>query len=277
MSAFDCSCNPCAPTTIVQVPGSAGAAGTNGLNAFTVTDGGFVIPAKGGNTPVSVDSTNFMSEGMILYIGDAGFFQVIGDPSVSLVLEYLDIEINTSSGLPVSAGTKVTVSGPPLYVTPPAAFTDNTGGSATDTLAAGVGIQTLAFYIQATNFAAGDLLTNYTPGYAFKLIKFDARCSVPVTTTPCAVDLNLEIVSTNVTGGIIQLNGAYARGAAQSGTAITGNNTGSATDTFSIEGANLTAFTEGSFWLLVAIQNMDTVNAVASLAAKTNALITVLS
>lgn len=277
MSAFDCSCNPCAPTTIVQVPGSAGAAGTNGLNAFTVTDGGFVIPAKGGNTPVSVDSTNFMSEGMILYIGDAGFFQVIGDPSVSLVLEYLDIEINTSSGLPVSAGTKVTVSGPPLYVTPPAAFTDNTGGTATDTLAAGVGIQTLTFHFSASAIANGDLLTNYVPGYAFKILKVDARCVAPVTTAAKAATINMEIVSTDLTGGVILLSGLYSMGAAQAGSAVTGNNTGAATDSFSIEASSVTTFIEGAFEIIIELQNLDTVNAVASLAAKTNALITVLS
>lgn len=277
MSAFDCSCAPCEPTTVVEVPGSAGAAGTNGLNAFTVTDGGFVIPAKGGNTPVSVDSTDFMSEGMILYIGDAGFFQVIGDPSVSLVLEYLDIEINTSSGLPVSAGTKVTVSGPPLYVTPPAAFTDNTGGTATDTLAAGVGIQTLTFHFSAAAIANGDLLTNYIPGYAFKILKVDARCVAPVTTAAKAATINMEIVSTDLTGGVILLAGLYSMGAAQNGSAVTGNNTGSSTDSFSIEASSVTTFIEGEFEIIIELQNLDTVNAVASLAAKTNALITVLS
>lgn len=277
MSAFDCSCNPCEPTTVVEVPGSAGAAGANGVSNFTTTSLDFVIPAKGASTGVSVATRAFMSEGMILYIGDAGFFQVIGDPTVSLVLEYVDIEANTSAGLTVSAGTNVTPSGPPLYVTPPAQFVDNSGGTASDTIAAGVGIHTISFHFSAVAIANGDLLTNYVPGYAFKILKVDARCVAPVTTAAKAASINMEIASTDLTGGVILLAGLYAMGAAQAGSTVTGNNVGAASDAFSIEASAVTAFIEGAFVILVELQNLDTVNAVASLAAKTNALMTVLS
>lgn len=44
--------------------------------------------------------------------------------------------------------------------------------------------------------------------------------------------------------------------------------TGSATEKLSIEAASVTAFAEGAFWLIVSIQNMDTADAIASLAAR---------
>jgi len=276
MSDTGCGC-ACPDPAVVEIPGPEGSAGTNGLNAFTTTTADFIIPAKGATVGVLVVSRAFMSEGMILYIGDAGFFQVIGDPTASLTLEYLDIEVNTSAALTVSAGTKVTVSGPPLYVTPPTALTDNTGGTVSNILAAGVGVQTLVFSFSATAIANGDLLTNYVPGYAFKILKVDARCTAPVTTGAKAATINMEIVSTDLTGGVISLAGTYAMGAAQAGTAVTANNTGSSTDSFSIEASSVTAFAEGAFDVIVSIQNLDTRNAVASLAGKTNELITVLS
>src|SRR5919109_5263206 len=50
------------------------------------------------------------------------------------------------------------------------ALTDNTTGTAADALAAGVGVQTLAFFINLATLANGDILTEYTPGYKFKIL-----------------------------------------------------------------------------------------------------------
>lgn len=147
-------------------------------------------------------------------------------------------------------------------------FTDNSTGTAGTTIAAGVGTYTVAFYIEAASIANGDLLTEYVPGHKFKVLKFDARCAKAVTTGAKAATLNLEIETTNVTGGAIALSGTYAIGAAQAGSAITAANTGSATEKLSIEAASVTAFVEGAFWLIVSIQNMDTADAIASLAAR---------
>lgn len=151
-----------------------------------------------------------------------------------------------------------------------AALTDNTTGTVGTTLAAGAGVSTLAFYIEAAALANGDVLTEYVPGYKFKLLSFDARCAKPVTTGGKAATLNLEIGTTNVTGGSVALSGTYVQGAAQAGSAITAANTGSASDSLSIEAASVTTFTEGAFWLLVRIQNMDSADALASLGDQVN-------
>lgn len=124
----------------------------------------------------------------------------------------------------------------------------------------GAGLQTLAFFVNLADIAAaGDVLTNYVPGYAFKLEKHDFRVSKPVTTAAKLASLNLEINTTDVTGGVIALTSANCTpmGVAVPGTAITAANIGTKTDSFSIEAAAVTAFAEGSGWILVAIRNLE--------------------
>lgn len=278
MSAANCDCAPCEPTTIVQVPGSAGAAGADGAAAFTTTIAEFTIPAKGDDVIVQVEDNSWVPEDSVVFIENAGWFSVTAvSGSTFLTLVYMNINANVNAGNGIFAGALVTPSGPPTDLTPPTALTNNTGGTVSNTLAVGVGIQTLSFHFSAAAFANGDLLTNYVPGYAFKILKFDARCVAPVTTAAKAATLNLEIVSTDVTGGVISLSGLYAMGAAQAGSAVTANNIGAATDSFSIEASAVTTFIEGEFELIIELANMDTVNALASLAAKTNEIITALT
>jgi hypothetical protein len=63
-----------------------------------------------------------------------------------------------------------------------------------------------------------------------------------------------------------------------SATAITAANVGLATDTFSVEvAAGGTIFTAGAGILFIRVQNMDSANAVASLADHINDLITSLT
>lgn len=126
----------------------------------------------------------------------------------------------------------------------------------------GAGLQTLAFFVNLADItAAGDVLSNYAPGYAFKLEKFDFRVSKPVTTAAKLASLNLEIGSpgTDVTGGVIALTSANCTpmGAAVAGTAITAANVGLKTDVFSIEAATVTAFAEGSGYMIIAIRNLE--------------------
>lgn len=150
-----------------------------------------------------------------------------------------------------------------------AAITDNSTGAASSTVAAGAGVSTVVFAINAPAITGNvDVLTTWTPGYKFKILAFDAFCSAAVTTGGKAASLNLEIGTTDVTGGVIALSGTYALGATQAGTAITAANTGAANATISIEATGVTAFTEGAFWLIVKIQNMDTADAIASLIAE---------
>ena len=156
-------------------------------------------------------------------------------------------------------------------VTANSALTDNTTGAASTTLAAGEGVETVAILITLASITGNaDVLTNYTPGYKFKLLSVSFAVGQPVTTGAKLTDLNLEIGAVNVTGGVVSLTSANCTplGALVAGTAITAANTGSAADTISIESANTTAFVEGNGYVLLRIQNMDTADAAASLAAR---------
>lgn len=151
----------------------------------------------------------------------------------------------------------------------PLDLTDSSGGTAGATIAAGVGMATLAFFINLADIANGDLLTNYVPGYRFKINKVDFRVSKPATTAAKLATLNLEIGTTDLTGGVVALTSANCTpaGAAVAGSAVTAANVGTSTDSFSIEASSVTAFVEGNGWILVSIQNMDTADAFASIAA----------
>jgi hypothetical protein len=71
-----------------------------------------------------------------------------------------------------------------------------------------------------------------------------------------AADLNLEINSSNVTGGVLQLTSANCtpKGSKVGAAAITGNNVFGAEDSISIEASNVTAFAEGEGVLMISIE-----------------------
>lgn len=154
-----------------------------------------------------------------------------------------------------------------------AALVNSTTGSAsgTFTLAAGVGDSTIT--IPLTSLATGlstaaiDLLTNYTPGYKFKVLSFDFIATVPGTGSGASQTFNLEIGTTNVTGGSLNvtLSSTDTIGKITAGSAITAANTGTSTDTLSIEMAGSgTVFTAGAGYFVIKIQNMDTADAHAT-------------
>jgi len=286
--ASSCDC-PCPTELTTQIPGSpgengaAGQDGADGHNAWTVLTDALEIPNIGFGFIASVGDSSFFAIGQNIFVSDgtdSGNFTVAAVPtSTSVDLTFLGYPNDSAPGAIINSGGKVTPAGvlTPLPAPLPAAITDNTGLSSTNSVEPGAGCQTLSFFITATSIANGDLLTNYLPGYAFKLLKFDARCATPVTTGSKASNLNLEIDSTNVTGGIVALAGTYAQGAAQSGTAITADNVGTAIQSISIEASGTTAFAEGAFWLIIEIQNLDTATALVNLTERTNALITALT
>ncbi len=131
------------------------------------------------------------------------------------------------------------------------AYVDFTGGTFGN--GGGGSIKILAFPIALAKIANGDLLTNYTIGCAGRIVGFEAVVTDPATTAAKLSTLNLEIGTTNVTGGSLALTSANMTplGAVVAASAITAANTFSATDTISIEAASTTAFVEGSIVLYI--------------------------
>lgn len=283
-----CDC-PCPDPVITEIPGVEGTTGVNGtngaagINAFTFTTAAFTVPAIGGEVTVLGGSSVWMAIGQNVFVLGAGTFQVTAKPgTTSATLTYLDYEGNTLTGSVIAAGATISPAGtqPALSFVLPNDLTDNSGGTASDTIAAGVGIFTLIIPITLVQItAAGDVLTTYTPGFAFKVLSVDARVSAAVTTVAKAATLNLEIGTTDLTGGAVALTSANCTplGAVIAGSAVTAANVGTAADTISVEAATVTAFAEGAVLLMVRIQNMDTVNATASLAKHIDDLIVALT
>lgn len=111
--------------------------------------------------------------------------------------------------------------------------------------------------IVLSKLANGDILTTWTPGFAGTIHKVSFAVTDPATTAAKAAALNLEIGTTNVTGGVVSLTSANCTplGAVVDGTAITAANTFGASDTLSVEASGVTAFVEGAGVLLVVISN----------------------
>lgn len=114
----------------------------------------------------------------------------------------------------------------------------------------------IAIPIQLATIPAGDVLTNWTPGFAGTITKVSFAVTVAATTASKAATLNLEIGTTNLTGGVVSLTSANCTplGAVIAGTAVTAGNTFTASDTISVEGSSVTAFIEGAGVLLISIQ-----------------------
>lgn len=162
------------------------------------------------------------------------------------------------------------------------ALTDSTTGTAGTTLAAGVGCYWLSF--PATIIAgtsAADYVTAITLGHKFKILGWNWLTAVAVAGASGSRVFNLEIGTTDV-GTVVSTctvtTAADATvGAIRPATTVTGANTGSATDTFSIEVASGgTSITGGSGSFNILVQNMDVADAVASMARQGNALRTAL-
>lgn len=164
-----------------------------------------------------------------------------------------------------TTATGALVTGMPLcLVAASFALTPVAGPGASLSSPAGAGISLLTFNLPLVGITGnGDVVTNYTPGFRFKVLSVDFAVTKVVSTAAKAATLNLEIGSTNVTGGAVALTSANCTplGALVAGSAITAANIGSATDTLSVEAASVTAFAEGDGTLIIKIQNLDTAEA----------------
>lgn len=105
----------------------------------------------------------------------------------------------------------------------------------------------LVFPVNLAAVANGDVVTDYKPGIAGTIEYFAFVTSQPVTTAAKTAAFNLEIGTTNVTGGVLTVTSAAATplGKVIEATDITAANVLSVDSKLSIEAASVTAFVEG--------------------------------
>ena len=131
------------------------------------------------------------------------------------------------------------------------------------TIAANAGVSLVSFPVTLSAIGNADVVTNFTPGFAFEIVSLHFAVGAPVTTAAKTATLNAEIGAADLTGGVLTITSATATplGKIINATAITAGNTGTAADTISIEATAVTAFAEGSGAIVLALRNLDTVNA----------------
>lgn len=277
--------SPCVPccdeVQSVNVPGVAGA------SAITSTSANFVIPAVGGSVAVSVGDSAMLQTGQNVFIGGANFRITAINGATSITVKYVGLPSDTATIAATVVSGTIVAPGLGLYQVPEtlstvANITDNSTGVAGSTVAAGVAVQTLSFPIQLTSMttAAADLMTNYVVGFRFKVLSISFVTTTLGTGAGASQTLNLEINSTNLTGGSLPLTLATTTplGVKVDATAITANNVGTATDTLSVEvAAGGTVFTAGAGIMLIQLQNMDTADAIATLSSKLNSTMNAIS
>lgn len=120
----------------------------------------------------------------------------------------------------------------------------------------GTSYSQLCIPVVLSKVANGDILTGYVPGFAGTIESIQFFVTDPVTTANKAVDINLEIAGTNVTGGVVALTSANCTplGARVAGTAITAANAFTAAQAIDIEAANTVAFAEGQGVLIITLK-----------------------
>jgi hypothetical protein len=108
---------------------------------------------------------------------------------------------------------------------------------------------TLAFPITLVDVTgSADVVTAYPLNFAGRITGFRFVTDHAVTTGGKTVAFNLEVNSTNLTGGIVTLTSATAtpKGKIIEATTITANNGFNAGDTLSVEATVTVAFAEGT-------------------------------
>ena len=110
--------------------------------------------------------------------------------------------------------------------------------------------------IYLDNLATGDVVTEAVFGISGKIVKVFAVVVEPTTDSDADATLNLEIDSTNLTGGVITLSddNMATLGTVVNGTAITAGNVLSATSKLSVETVVTNAFSDGQIMLYIVIQ-----------------------
>lgn len=106
----NCSCDN------ISIPSIEGPQGTDGLNAFTVTTASFVVPAISSNVTIAVSNTNpltgiWAQAGQVIYIENAGYYQVVSATATSMVISNLGYAGNIAPSSTISSGKGVSPSG----------------------------------------------------------------------------------------------------------------------------------------------------------------------
>lgn len=292
----DCGCS--APTTLpVSIPGGVGE------NAFSTITASFTVPSDNGNVGVTVANSGWVAANQFVYIEGAGHFEVTSKVGLALTLIYRRQSGDAAPGTIIASGATITPAGRPgeqpdspllvadggtgattasgartnlngADISAVASITDNSTGSAGSTIAAGTDVQTIPIFVNLAQITATTIF-NYTPGFRFKILAISFSAEIAVTTAAKAATITPAVNGSGITGGALALTSANCtpKGTNIAGSTVTAGNTGTAAQTLSLVASAVTAFSEGTGWILLRVQNLDGADSVASLSSKVNSLL----
>ncbi len=157
----------------------------------------------------------------------------------------------------------------------PNRLTDNSGGTAGDTIAAAGLKQTVIIPMQLSDLVNSGAWALALP-FAFTILSALFRTGKPASTSSKLATLTLSTTGGALTGGVMALTTANqnATGGSVAATAISGANaTGAAGDSIIATASSVTAFVEGDGWVEITVRNNDLAATIASIASKQNAVI----
>lgn len=90
--------NVAGPTGPAGAAGSNGTNGSNGVNAYARTSQNFTVPAVGIAVGLTVDNATPFMTGMIIFVQDAGYYEVTGTSTNTINAKNLGYAINAAVG-----------------------------------------------------------------------------------------------------------------------------------------------------------------------------------
>lgn len=203
------------------------------LASAVADDGTFTVGYPSGTSQLSFNA-GLAGSGSYIILNDNDKVSV-GNPGISLSFDASYVTVTNLTGAAIPAGTKVGV------------FLDRVDGN---------DVVFLNFHLKLAKLANGDIITEFRPGIAGKVEDVSFVTTDPATTASKLSTLNLEIGTTDVTGGTVALTTAACNtlGKVVQGAAITGNNTLTQESKLSVEASSTTAFVEGEGDLIIRIR-----------------------
>lgn len=207
------------------------------LLSSAVTDSGtFTVGYPTGFTRESFNKGQALTANSYMIVNDNDRWTQAGTKMEVTTFGASTITITNSTGATLAAGSRVSI------------YIDVADGNEVLVLTVPVNLASVT--------TTQDILTTLYPGVAGTIEYFAFVVNIPVTTGSKLASFNLEIGTTNVTGGVIALTSANATpmGAVVESSAITAANTLAVNSALSIEAASVTAFSEGSGEFVIRIR-----------------------
>jgi hypothetical protein len=207
---------------------------TGVLAADVANSGTFTVAYPTGSAQTSFTSGLHGTDSYIMINGNDKW--TVAGSKMSLNFGASNITVTNNSGVTWPAGSSFFLN------------LDQVDNNARQTLSIPVNLAAIS--------GAGDVVTEIRPGIAGTIEAVEFLVTERATTASKAATLNLEIGTTDVTGGALALTttNCGTLGASVAGTTITANNTLTRDSLLSVEAASVTAFSEGRGVLLVHVR-----------------------